>query len=1475
MILSNFMRKNVKRKAKVPKPAVSSRPLRSPTSPAFSVSPEEVFDIHEKATESRMIQDSNSERDESVDRHSPYSSRTRLNTGSHLVLDYIPEPLEDWFPQELLSGSHGSRNSGRGLGVSSVPEPAITEVTRSDATREESNWAPTSHARNASMSHSRELPGRLAPFPLKKSIPAPILIPEIEGAPTNTLIDQPAVRVAAATPSRGSDPQAPPRTFPPSPISSEDMSAISGTTIARALIGNSFTLSSSDRASRYRSGMTRQDSATLPRGDHPLMNSPYLHDRRISGGESVNAHDSAHELPKPHVPPSTGARLPDQARASVVYDKSQASSDASSSSTEYLPSGTHYTSPDVVMHSRLSRRISRILEVPSPVPTTPMSPQSIRDTQPMKSGSSIAASSVFARMDETDSDVPNTASHTPATTPSPSHQKGADSSVSIQSSELFSSSPTDHGLDEYAFVAPESVQSVISPDSDAGVFVGHLQSKYSDISLRRRRARALGATPSSTSGTSFKTSGVLSERTGIFQRNKKQIRLPIGDRPRSILVPQTPITPALIASATVQHPSALSQFPLVPSSAVPVGHLELPLTALADVDILATTPLSGGIFATRQHTFGIPRRVTVAQEYDLLDYAITVTPESPGSSNFLSSSSSAGEQTFPETPNVFTPLLSPDFPVSQQGLRLLPGRPQAARSRTHPVPDDFDDKVALSQTKTLDVPHRGEDLTKDDGSPASRRSISATSISPMKSTPPPEHVPPRTVFDVTSVSASPIIAQKTDTIDQKTDTTIVSTASPVDHVDPLMSSSLYHLSTSSDKLQEEEALQALAPHSALSIPSIVTPNEFISTPSKSPSLVEIPRVSPTSVPLPESQNTSPHLPFAPCRSTSPMTILSNSPGSNLQSFSPNLQSSSSSTCQISPSLQSPNLSSQLFSPQPQSASSASNHLLQRPVSSTHVAGISFLPSVSPPPPSTPPRSPPPPSLVSSSPSFTPSFVAPPPYHTVMSDDIDTSLVASTSGSPSGVDSIDRQPSISATHSPHYMKSRARARPPLPIGPRKPSGPVQPLGSFVPGIRDRNGSVSSVGSGYGSNYSWRTLTAAASTPPPKFQTPPPKWRGMMMEAAQWTLTQHELQTIVSRAIQQSAEASSIRLLKSETLDVDIPEEVHRLEMQRTDVKSRYKTLVRKRWQLMGTLAGHLSGPDLSDPVPAARTVEELSEVSLTLDQLTDELHNIVEQLGQLKSLRDVHSASALAMALRKVNTTFLKQVAESQKLREQIEAMEAERDEAWKQAELAAQDFDDLTDQVQENRGGQGEGMSASQPLNRRSARVSAVRKSSIRQSKAGLRSVRSRRSSVSSSGTRTSLITSMSAASDDIPPVPPLPLHGPLGIVTSMSGWNSLAAPVTPNTTFSAARALAQAQRELYEMLGLTLQETPSETSSPRPRSVSGLFGSRRMSLNPRPMSDIIVARPHTRQNRAIHSVFYDDIRLSITPCINPYLPSP
>jgi hypothetical protein len=263
----------------------------------------------------------------------------------------------------------------------------------------------------------------------------------------------------------------------------------------------------------------------------------------------------------------------------------------------------------------------------------------------------------------------------------------------------------------------------------------------------------------------------------------------------------------------------------------------------------------------------------------------------------------------------------------------------------------------------------------------------------------------------------------------------------------------------------------------------------------------------------------------------------------------------------------------------------------------------------------------------------------------------------------------------------------------------------------------------------------------------------------MEAAQWTLTSSQLQAIVSRAIKHSAEGSSIRLLRLETLDGEIAEETHRLEMHHTDIKTQYKAMVRKRWTLMGALAGHIEGVEMNDTTTAIRTMEELSEVSLALDQLADELHSTIEQLAQLKNLRDVHHGSALAMALRKVNSTFLRQMSEKEKLHEHIEILEAERDEAWKHAEDVAQDYDNLNDRMMGSTGEpQPNDDARSTMSSRRSIRVSAVRRSSVRQSKAGLRTLsrhRSRRSSVSSVGNRGSMSF---PTAEDIPPVPPLPL---------------------------------------------------------------------------------------------------------------------
>lgn len=75
-----------------------------------------------------------------------------------------------------------------------------------------------------------------------------------------------------------------------------------------------------------------------------------------------------------------------------------------------------------------------------------------------------------------------------------------------------------------------------------------------------------------------------------------------------------------------------------------------------------------------------------------------------------------------------------------------------------------------------------------------------------------------------------------------------------------------------------------------------------------------------------------------------------------------------------------------------------------------------------------------------------------------------------------------------------------------------------------------------------------------TKPPTLEPPPSlnfestaiQWKGLTLEAAQWTFSSQELQDIVSRAIRKSAEESFIRLLSVKTLDEELVEESKRLD-----------------------------------------------------------------------------------------------------------------------------------------------------------------------------------------------------------------------------------------------------------------------------------------------------------------------------------------
>ena len=110
-------------------------------------------------------------------------------------------------------------------------------------------------------------------------------------------------------------------------------------------------------------------------------------------------------------------------------------------------------------------------------------------------------------------------------------------------------------------------------------------------------------------------------------------------------------------------------------------------------------------------------------------------------------------------------------------------------------------------------------------------------------------------------------------------------------------------------------------------------------------------------------------------------------------------------------------------------------------------------------------------------------------------------------------------------------------------------------------------------------------------------------------------------------------------------------------------------------------------------------------------------------------------------------------------------LEAERDEAWREAQEVAQEFDDFTDRIMTDpvplSSGSKDGKDGN--LSRRSSRVMVARKNSQRASKAGLRSMyrRSHRSSTSSnhrySGAASPGVWSGPGGDEEIPPVPPIP----------------------------------------------------------------------------------------------------------------------
>jgi len=502
--------------------------------------------------------------------------------------------------------------------------------------------------------------------------------------------------------------------------------------------------------------------------------------------------------------------------------------------------------------------------------------------------------------------------------------------------------------------------------------------------------------------------------------------------------------------------------------------------------------------------------------------------------------------------------------------------------------------------------------------------------------------------------------------------------------------------------------------------------------------------------------------------------------------------------------------------------------------------------------------------------------------------------------PSVSESVVRERSGSATD---IRIPRSR-----PLGPRKLS--TSQGSGRVPCLRthrSRQGSASPVyphalraGVGLGALPGSRKLSTASSRgrTGPRFPTVPIKWRGRTLDVARWTFTSQELQEISSRAIRASAEAYYVRLLKLETLDTELPEELHRLELLTTDLKTRIRATATARRELLDALIAHASGTETLDHHSLERVVEELDDITRSAEEESDELYTVADQIAQLKRLRDVHSSSALAVSLRKLNTSFLRQAAENQFLRERVAALEAERNIAWRQAENVAQEFDDLSTKLERGISS----VPSSANSSRRTSRVSAFRKSSNRASKSGLRQSIIGKPSPRIPKRSSSASSSMQPSAD-IPPVPAIsdkqdiaggisqsPRHRHPFIQTVnpseqvMSGTFSAFEPDRPDlmsfvaaglysemTPTTETRAMAQAQRELCEMLGIN--STEINALKPRPQSMPRISHP-----NGRPLSELarrnsdtkpLTSKGYSQQYRDYLLSPYDvgPARLSRTGC--------
>ena len=206
------------------------------------------------------------------------------------------------------------------------------------------------------------------------------------------------------------------------------------------------------------------------------------------------------------------------------------------------------------------------------------------------------------------------------------------------------------------------------------------------------------------------------------------------------------------------------------------------------------------------------------------------------------------------------------------------------------------------------------------------------------------------------------------------------------------------------------------------------------------------------------------------------------------------------------------------------------------------------------------------------------------------------------------------------------------------------------------------------------------TTLPAPTPVNFNVDPIAFKGLSLEAAQWSFTSDQLREMVSRAIRDSAKEQFIKLLSLDALDREIPEELDRLESLKLTTQAQHRFHFQRRTNLLQALNALVYSTPASgefDTSTLGTLIQQLAEVTSSMDRSTETLLTTSEHRSQLAQVQEKHLSSALAVALRKLNASYAKRTNDLKQAKARATALQTELEEAWKVAEGMAEEIIDL------------------------------------------------------------------------------------------------------------------------------------------------------------------------------------------------------